>query len=276
MASLAAHIEHSVREARAARAQTAASRGPMARLFERLDSLMRTSEREHLDDPYFPAADKLRIVQGLHLMNMATFSYGRFLSVLAPTLARIARRDGRPARLLELAGGTGGFALALAEVAAQRNIPVEVHGSDIVPVYVEHARAEAARRRLPVSFQLLDATDMSSVAPGAFDIVFVAQSMHHFSPGMLGSMIAEASRVARYSFVGIDGFRSLAMLAFVTGTAVLSLHRPSLHDAWISARSFYSHGDLRLIAELAAPGARVSTSRRAINTVLEVDFAGGP
>jgi hypothetical protein len=275
MTALAAHIEHSVRAARAARAQTAASRGPWARLLERLDSWLRTSEREHLDDPYFPAADKLRIVQGLHLMNMATLSYGRFLSVLAPTLARIARRDGRPARLLELAGGTGGFALALADVAARRNIPVEVHGSDIVPVFVEHARAEAARRRLPVSFQVLDATDLSCLGPGAYDIVFVAQSMHHFSPGMLGAMIAEASRVAGDSFVGIDGFRSLAMLGFVTGTAVLSLHPPSLHDAWISARSFYSHGDLRVIAELAAPGARVATTRRFINTVLEVDFRAG-
>jgi hypothetical protein len=275
-AALAAYIDAAVQDVRAERFRTGAAQGGFSALLSRLDRWLLTEEREHLDDPHFPEEDKLRIVRGLHLMNMLTLSYQRFLRALRPTLMRVAQREGRPARLLELAGGTGGFALALAKLAIREQVPVVVQGSDIVPAYVRHAQAEADRRRLPVSFQVIDATRMEGFEPGAFDVVFVAQSMHHFGPGMLGSMIAQAARVARYAFVGIDGYRSLSMLGIVTGPAVLSLHGPSLHDAWISARSFYSQPELRLIAQLAAPKARVSARRDFINTVLEVQFGARP
>jgi len=272
-ADLAAQIDEALLLHRESRARWAAEQALPTRLDERIDAWLRTEELEHLDEPDFPEREKVRIAQGVRLMNTLTFSSRRFLTVLRPALEEIAAREGRPARVLEIAGGTGGFAMALAELTQKANLSVEVHGSDIVPAYVERARTEAAARGLSVPFHLLDATRME-VEDGAYDVVFVAQSMHHFSPGRLGELIAEAGRVARHSFVGIDGYRSLAMVAFVTGSAAFSLHPASMHDAWITARRFYSHAELEHIARLAAPDAAVRTRRTFINTVLEVDFRG--
>jgi hypothetical protein len=151
-----------------------------------------------------------------------------------------------------------------------------VTGSDIVPIYVQTARAAAAARGIPARFERIDALDMAGIESGAYDVVFVAQSTHHFSPGQLAQMIRESSRVATTSFVSIDGWRSLHMLAFVGGTSLLSLRPALIHDAWVTARKFYSEPELRFIASLGAPQAAVSTRRLwPLNSVLRVGFAEG-
>jgi SAM-dependent methyltransferase len=194
-------------------------------------------------------------------MNTVSASYLRFFGLLAPTLRQIQERKGRPARVLELACGSGGFSLALAKLAARRGLAVEVTGSDIVPLYVERAQRQAEEQGGSVSFRILDAINLEEVADGAYDIVFIAQSTHHFSPGQLARMIAEARRVATTSFVSVDGYRSLGMLAFVSGTAIFSLWPAMVHDATISARKFYPEAELEAIARMAAPGARVRIGR---------------
>jgi 2-polyprenyl-3-methyl-5-hydroxy-6-metoxy-1,4-benzoquinol methylase len=269
------HVDAAIHWLRASRSARAREEGGLTRLGATLDAALRTDAVEHMDDPAYPERGKLAIALGLHLLNVSTFAYRRFFTLLAPLLREASARHGRPARVLELAGGSGGFALALASLARRSGLDVEVTGSDIVPLYVERAREEAKRARVPVTYQRLDALDMASVEDGAYDVVFIGQSTHHFSAGKIGRMIAEAKRVATSAFVSVDGYRSLGMVAFVSGTALLTMWPAMVHDATISARRFYGEDELAAIARLAAPRASVTLGRIwPLMTTLTVRFDG--
>lgn len=271
--ALERHVDVVVEQLRAERVRRSVKAGKRARFGAAMDAALRTDAVEHMDEEGFPERGKLGIALGLHMMNVASASYRRFFEMLAPTLRRIEARYGRPARVLELASGAGGFAFALDALARRRGLRVEVTASDIVPLYVERGNARAAREDVPVHFRLLDAMAMNAIADGAFDVVFIAQSVHHFSPGKLARMIAESRRVATTAFVSVDGYRSLGMVAFVAGTAALTFWPAMVHDAVISVRKFYGEADLEAIARMAVPGAEVSLGRiRPLNTVLTVRF----
>jgi SAM-dependent methyltransferase len=271
--ALERHVDAVMGELRAERIRRAGEAGTVAKVGARIDAALRTDAIEHMDEEQYPEKGKLGIALGLHLMNVASASYRRFFTTLLPTLKRIEARHGRPARVLELACGAGGFAFALDALARRGGVRVEVTASDIVPLYISRGRERAARDGVAVEFRRVDALDMASFADGAYDVVFIAQSVHHFSPGQLARMIAESRRVATTAFMSVDGYRSLGMVAFVSGTAILSLWPAMVHDAVISVRKFYGEADLEAIARMAAPDAEVSLGRiRPLNTVLTVSF----
>jgi 2-polyprenyl-3-methyl-5-hydroxy-6-metoxy-1,4-benzoquinol methylase len=273
--ALERHVDAVVDDLRARRVRRAREAGPLARVAAKIDAALRTDAVEHMDDEAYPEKGKLGIALGLHLMNTVSASYRRFFSLLLPMLKEIEARYGRPARVLELASGAGGFAFALDAMARRKGVRVEVTASDIVPLYLTRGQEQAARARVPVTFRRVDALDMDAIEDGAYDVIFVAQSVHHFSPGKLARMISESRRVATTAFVSVDGYRSLGMVGFVSGTALLSLWPAMVHDAVISVRKFYGEADLEAIARMAAPGAGVSVGRiRPLNTVLTVRFGG--
>ncbi len=269
------HVDGVLGELRAERVRRAGETGGLAKVGASIDAALRTDAVEHMDEAGYPEKGKLGIALGLHMMNVASASYRRFFTTLLPTLRRIAARHQRPARVLELASGAGGFAFALDALARKNGARVEVTASDIVPLYITRGQQKAERDRVPVTFRHLDALDMSAVADGAYDVIFIAQSVHHFSPGKLARMIAESRRVATTAFVSVDGYRSLGMVAFVSGTAMLSLWPAMVHDSILSVRKFYGEAELEAIARMAAPDARVSLGRiKPLNTVLKVRFDG--
>ena len=271
--ALEAHVDAVINDLRSERVKRAREAGGLAKMGAELDAALRTDAVEHMDEDGYPEKGKLGIALGLHMMNVASASYRRFFSMLRPTLEAVQTRFGRPARVLELASGSGGFAFALDALARRHGVEVEVTASDIVPLYVSRGQDRAARDRVPLTFRHLDALDMGSIEDGAYDVVFVAQSVHHFSPGKLARMIAQSSRIATTAFVSIDGYRSLSMVAFVSGTAILSLWPAMVHDAIISVRKFYGEAELEAIARMAAPRAKVSLGRiRPLNTALTVRF----
>lgn len=239
-----------------------AARGGLAALHARLDAALRTDAPEHLDERDFPASEKVKIVAALHRLNQVTQAYARFTRALRPHIERVAARHGRPARVLELASGSGEFTLALARAARRARLPVEVTGSDYVPEYVERARARARAQGLDVRFEVLDAFDMSACAPGAWDVVFIGQSAHHFTAGQLAKMIAQSRRIATAAFVAVDGRRSLKLLLFVPMSAALTLEPSLVHDGVITARKLFSESELAEVAALAAPDARVRVEHR--------------
>jgi SAM-dependent methyltransferase len=255
------HVDDVIGRLRVERRRRGREAGGLTGLSVTIDDALRTDAVEHMDDPNFPERGKFAIAQGLHLLNTVTFGYVRLVAYLEPMLREAHARLGRPVRVLELAAGTGGFAFALAKGARRRGLSVEVTGSDIVPLYVSRAKAAAEKTDLPLTFKRVDALDMSDIADGAYDIAFIAQSVHHFSPGQLARMVAECRRIATTAFVSVDGHRSLGMVGFVVGTAALAMWPSMIHDATISARKFYSAPELAAIAQLGAPGARVQTGR---------------
>ena len=242
---------------REGRRHEAASRGALPRALEWFDRTFRTDESEYLDRPDFPEARKLEIVRSLHKFNRVVLGYRRFAGVLGPWVREVAAREGRPARVLELASGAGEFTLSLSVAARDLGWPIEVTGSDIVPGYVTSANAHAEARGLGARFLRVDALDMQALEPGAYDLIFIAQSLHHFSAGQLARMIAESRRIAGTAFIGVDGLRSILLLGIVPLAAAVTLNRAYFHDAWVTARKFYSATELELVTRLAVPDAGV-------------------
>jgi len=271
MGELERSVNDWVGRLRREREQTARARGGLTRLAEWFDRKVRTDRTEHLDDPDFPAEIKLKMVRALHNFNRLFRSYPAFLRILEPLLHKISRRQKRPVRLLELACGSGEFTLALAKLVARRGLPVEITGSDYIPAYVDSGNRMARERGVPAKFRLVNAFDMQTVEPGAYDVMFIAQSLHHFSPGQLAMMIAQSCGRATSAFVGVDGYRSIPLLLVVPGPAVLTLRRAYVHDALVTARRLYPQAELELIGRLAAPDARVSVRRHGLGfSVLQV------
>jgi SAM-dependent methyltransferase len=273
--ALERRVDAAIERLRLERARRANHAGGFSKVAVAIDAALRTDAVEHMDEPGYSERGKLAIALGLHLMHLASASYRRFFGLLAPILHEVEERHLRPARVLELASGSGGFAFAAASLARRRHVNVEITGSDVVPLYVSRGQRRAAETRAPVSFRILDALEMKDVSDGAYDVVFVAQSIHHFSPGKLARMIAGSRRVATTAFVSIDGYRSLPMVAFVAGLALLSMQPAMIHDAVISVRKFYGEAELEAIARMAAPTARIEIGRlRPLDTTLTVRFDG--
>ncbi len=269
MEELAQAADEAVAELRERRRTLA--RGP-ARLAERFERAVDTDDVEYMDREEVTPERKVRLIRELHGLNRRLFQYHRFMHVVRPLVQRIADRAGRPARLLELASGAGEFSLELARLATERGLPVEVTGSDIVPAYVERANAQAAHRALPARFRVLNAFDLD-LQPGEVDLVFIAQSMHHFQPGQLAMMIAQSQRAGARHFVGVDGRRSLFLLGFLPVVGLATGDPKFMHDAFVSARRFYADAELSLIAKIAAPEARVrAKAQHPSISVLQVDF----
>lgn len=238
----------------AERSRLSRERGGVLALADALDRAVRTDEIEYLDDPDFPEDVKQRMVRALHHLNLSFFSYHRFVRILAPLVREAAARHGRPARVLELASGSGEFTLAMARLAVRRRLPVVITGSDYIPTHVAEGNRRARERGLPVEFREINAFAMDkSVAPGEFDIVFIAQSIHHFSPGQLAMMIAQARATATTAFVGVDGYRCLPLVGILPGLAALKLRKSFIHDAWITSRRLFTELELSLAAGIAAP-----------------------
>ena len=220
-------------------------------LLELLDRAIRTSDQELMDKPNLPESERLEMVQALDRQNVMMQLYPRYIDTLLPFITEVAERTKREVRVLELASGAGGLAFALAETAKQRNLDVRITASDIVPAFIEEGNVMAAQKELPVSFRLLNAFAMNELEKGEFDIVVMAQSLHHFTPGQLAIIIAQSARHATTAFVGIDGYRSLLLAGGVPLIASLQGIGSFTLDGLTSARKFYSELELDIISEIA-------------------------
>lgn len=258
MDELERHADEAIEKLRRLRRDRAGDFGRLRAVAAGFDEWMRTDEPEYLDDPDFPPERKKNIVQSLHRFNQGVFAYRRFYRVLRPLLRQVQLEQHRPVRILELASGSGEFSFALAKLAGKDGIAVEVTGSDYFREHVVAGNDKARQRKAAVSFIEINAFDMAALPPGTYDIVFVAQSIHHFSPGQVAMMIAQAARVASIGFVGIDGRRSLELFGIVPAMGVLLPSRDYLHDAFVTLRKFYTESELELIARIAVPTGFVS------------------
>ena len=273
LAELEALADDAVASLRALRSELASTRGE--RLLCWLDRLLRSDETEYLDRASYPEDDKLRQVRLLHAQNRVLRSYHRFLAELRPSLRDAASRraDGR-ARVLELASGSGELTRELARIAARTGPPITITGSDVVGAYVDDGNRRARALGLDATFRRLDAFELAGIGPGEIDVAFIAQSTHHFTPGQLAKMIARVGAVGARHFISLDGRRSFLLLGALPLMAAVTLDRHHTHDALLSARKIYSEAELELVAELAAPDARVEVRRSDPGiSVLSVHYA---
>lgn len=258
MPELESRADEALARLRRLRSERSGDAGALRKMAVSLDDWMRTDQPEYLDLPDFPPERKQKIVQALHRFNQGVLAYRRFFQVLLPMLRSVQAEHRRPVRILELASGSGEFSFALEGLAAKAGIQVDITGSDYFVEHVEAGNRKAAARDSLVNFIPVNAFDMSGIEPGSYDIVFIAQSIHHFSAGQVAMMVAQATRVASVGFIGIDGRRSAELFLVVPLPSLLLRSRDYLHDAMVTLRKFYTETELELIARLAVPDGFVS------------------
>ncbi|MBX3128906.1 MAG: methyltransferase domain-containing protein [Polyangiaceae bacterium] len=252
-ASLAQLADAALAEMRRRVTRDASISGQSARWAASADDWWRrTDELEHLDDPTLDPAVRVRIVTHLDAMNELLGSYRHFFERLRPML-----EPGRPTRVLDLASGHGGFALALARASRDQSIPLEVVASDIKPEYLALGAARAREEGLALRTSVQDALDLSNLRRGDFDVVTCTQALHHFNPGRIAVMFAEASRIASRGVLFIDGTRNALTAATTWMIGRLGFRdREFAHDSLVSFRRFFVPEELELLGRLTPSGER--------------------
>ena len=243
-------------EMRADVARQAQSRGLLGRVIARGDARWGDCQDEELlDDPALSPTLRRGIMKTLDEFNAIVESYPRFFTKLLP----LANPSG-PTRVLDLAAGHGGFAIAAAREARRRGLDFQFTASDLKREYLDIGEELARRDDLAVEFIVQDALDLANLSPGSYDIIVCTQSLHHFPPGLIAVMFDAAASVASRGVVFIDGCRSL--LSGVT-SKILGVHKRNpawAHDAWISTRKFPTPEELDLLARVCDRGGHLETT----------------
>ncbi len=209
-----------------------------------------TDEPEYLDDPSLDRQMRVRLLSTLDALNGILGSYRAFLRAMEPLLCA-----GRTTRVLDLAAGHGGFAIAATRLAREQGLALEVTATDIKQEYLDIGREVAARDGLDVRFFVQDALDLSNIPRGEYDVVMCTQSLHHFPASMIARMFREAASVAGSGVLFIDGCRSVMHGLLVPVLGVMRYRdRAFAHDAWVSFRRFFAPEELGLVTGLGPEG----------------------
>jgi SAM-dependent methyltransferase len=215
-----------------------------------LDNLVAHGGSELSDSPSVPMAERLHVIDTLHRFNTCAGSYAAWIEHLEP-MVRAGASGGRPVHILELASGTGGFALALKRYFGAA---VRVTATDMEGDYLALGEREAARSGCDVQFAVQDATHLENLDGPPVDLIVCTQSLHHFAPGALSRMLGQAANAAKLGVCFIDAERGVLPLALMTGVMALYGRRwPVVHDTAVSIRRMYVCEELELLSRLA-PG----------------------
>jgi 2-polyprenyl-3-methyl-5-hydroxy-6-metoxy-1,4-benzoquinol methylase len=236
------------------RAEVDRADGTPLGVLTRFDKWWRTTDaREWMDDVDIDASKRTRIADALDQLNQAVGTYDAIHGVLSPLLA-----DG--ISVVELCAGHGGFSRALARQARDEGLALRITATDLHEDYLDLGRKRAQREQLSVAFRQQNALDLSALASDPPDVIVCAQALHHFEPGSIARMFAEATRLARRGVVFFDGCRSALLVPVIAVLgAVLTRNVGVVHDGAVSCRRFLAKEELDLLCSLAAPRGHLET-----------------
>lgn len=209
-----------------------------------MDERVRSERAELLDRSWVPRKVKERAVQRLDEANGRFGMYRQWTAAIAGAVSGRAE-----AHVHDLAGGVGGFAIHL----AGQPIPscrLRVTSSDVDAGYIAIGVARARKVGADVRFEQRDALDLRDVS--GVDLFTCMQALHHFSPGQVVRMLAQAVPRASLGFLMIDLSRSAsnAVASFVLGS-IVAPYLPLIHDGVLSVRRSYMPSELTLLGRLA-------------------------
>jgi 2-polyprenyl-3-methyl-5-hydroxy-6-metoxy-1,4-benzoquinol methylase len=217
-----------------------------------IDVALHARDREeHIDNPALPAQLRTRLIRTLDRLNRALGAYQWIFAALERFLD-----DGSASiSVLDLGSGHGAFPIRLAKKGRLGNHELRVVGSDLSMTYVEEARQNAARQNVAVEFRQLDALKLDQLDE-RFDVLTCTQTVHHFPPEFLASMMVSARKHARRGVLFFDAQRTLLNTLGVAaaGTIASIGDRMFVHDAVVSIRRMYGPGELELLARCAPGG----------------------
>jgi SAM-dependent methyltransferase len=210
---------------------------------------------EIMDQPDLDPRRHVAALRGLARINFWSHSAG----ILWPPLQALARRLGRPVRVLDVATGAGDVPLRLERRARRAGIDLHLAGCDISPVALEYARTSAAHAGADVTFFQFDA--LHDDFPAGYDVLMASLFLHHLSEdearGVLRRMADAAGRLVLIN----DLVRSLAGLWLARlGTHLFTASDVVHYDGPRSVEGAFSLEEVRTLAEQA--GLRGATLER--------------
>ena len=134
----------------------------MVRLLGKLAKRSRLAEL--MDRSDLGSDQHRRALEGLATLNVLSRSVG----ILWPRVSMLARRLGRPVRILDIATGGGDVPLGIWRCAQKAGLPVDIMGIDISPCALEVAQARAERAQAKLRFVQVDA--LHDELPGDHDL----------------------------------------------------------------------------------------------------------
>jgi SAM-dependent methyltransferase len=197
---------------------------------------------ELMDDPGLDPAEHRRALAGLARLNRYSNSAG----ALWPPIRALARRLGRPVRVLDVATGSGDLPCDLLRRAARARLALEIAACDLSPTAI----AEAAR--LPphssggVRFFVHDA--VHDRLPTGFDVVTCSLFLHHLSADEAVGLLANLANAARLVLVNDLARSRFNFCAVWVACRLLTRSRVVWFDGPASVRSALTAGEALALA----------------------------
>lgn len=192
-------------------------------------------------EPNSPGA--VKVVRDLDRINH-WFGLNRQLG--RELLSRLPRHADRPARLLDICTGHGGFTRELGRRAKRENVPVSITAVDISPTIITQARGDDSEG---IDWQVQDGTNLP-YQDNTFDLAICVQALHHFSPALAVALMKEAARVAKTVMV-YDLRRTLYGAPLFTLILGPVLSKEFIHDGIASHRKAYTLEEAEFLGRTA-------------------------
>jgi 2-polyprenyl-3-methyl-5-hydroxy-6-metoxy-1,4-benzoquinol methylase len=240
------------------------------------DLTRRVLQEEIMDDPALEASEHRRALKALAMVNRLSLTAGRIwrevrrLATARPNPGELGGKEtpaapepggtekhhSPPLRLLDIACGGGDTVRSLARKARRAGVPLEVHGCDVSPEAVDHARRAARKEGLEATFFRLNV--LRSPIPGGFDLVTSTLFLHHLAEEDAVRVLARMS-AAGSAVLLQDLIRTHRGYWLAHGTLrVLSRSRVAQVDGPRSVRASFRIPEVRFLADRAGlEGARI-------------------
>jgi 2-polyprenyl-3-methyl-5-hydroxy-6-metoxy-1,4-benzoquinol methylase len=206
---------------------------------------VRDRQPELMDDPALDPAEHRRALAGLARINRWSGS----ARLLWPPVRDLARRLGRPLRLLDVATGSGDIPLAVWKLARDAGLPLDITALDLSPIAIETAARSAATLGATVRFAVADA--LADPLPGGFDVVTCSLFLHHLDEPDAVKLLAKMAAAGNVVLVN-DLTRSRLNYGLVWLAARLFSRSPVVHaDGPLSIRGAFTVAEMQRMADEA-------------------------
>jgi 2-polyprenyl-3-methyl-5-hydroxy-6-metoxy-1,4-benzoquinol methylase len=207
-------------------------------------------DRSDLDPARHAAA-----LRGLARINW----WSRSAGILWQPLAALARRLGRPVRVLDVASGGGDLTVGLWKRAAKSGVALHLEGCDLSPVAVAHAQALVRRAGANIRFFVHDALN-GPFLPG-YDALVSSLFLHHLDEEQAVGFLRQSAETAAHLVLvnDLERSRSHLMLAHLA-VRVLTTSEVVRFDGPASVEGAYTPTEALALAERA--GLRGATAAR--------------
>jgi 2-polyprenyl-3-methyl-5-hydroxy-6-metoxy-1,4-benzoquinol methylase len=201
---------------------------------------------EIMDQPDLAPERHLGALRGLARVNLWSGS----ASILWRPLAALARRLGRPIRVLDAASGGGDVPLRLWGRARAAGIDIHIDGCDLSPVAVQYAQRKAADQGADVRFFVQNVLHGPTLT--GYDAVTCSLFLHHLDEEQALAYLRWAAATAAHQVLVNDLIRSRVGLALAHVAGRILTTSDVVHvDGPLSVEGAFTMEEARTLAERA-------------------------